>query len=85
MTDEAVQNQCIFHVFDGLREGLSYFSRPSRVALIYAVSPDKPVRIYDPQYLLQGHEPKLRELYITGRNGQVASSEITGIPGFEVV
>ena len=63
MSKESVQNQCIFHVFDGLREGLSHFSPPSRVALIYAVHPDDPIRIYDPQLLLHGHEPKLKELY----------------------
>ncbi|MEE4356198.1 MAG: DNA integrity scanning protein DisA nucleotide-binding domain protein [Desulfococcaceae bacterium] len=64
MPDSVRQNQCIYHIYDGLREGLSHFSQPSRVALIYAVSPEGPVRIYDPQYLLQGHEPKLRELYV---------------------
>lgn len=64
MKERSHQNQCIFQVFDGLREGLSRFSQPSRVAVIYAVEPDDPPRIYDPQGLLQGHEPKLRELYL---------------------
>ena len=55
---------CIFHTLDGLREGLSHFSEPSRVALIYAVRADDPIRVYDPQHLLKGHEPILRELYL---------------------
>jgi hypothetical protein len=62
--DRSQENHCIFQVFDGLREGLSRFSPPSRVALIYAVEAGEPPRIYDPQGLLQGHEPKLRELYL---------------------
>ena len=64
MPGNAKQNQCIYHIYDGLREGLSHFSQPSRVALIYATEPDSPIRIYDPQFLLQGHEPKLKELYL---------------------
>lgn len=64
MKNRSHQNQCIFQVFDGLREGLSRFSRPSRVALIYAVDPEDAPRIYDPQGLLQGHEPKLRKMYV---------------------
>ncbi len=64
MTGSAKQNQCIYHIYDGLREGLSHFSQPSRVALIYAADTDSPIRIYDPQFLLQGHEPKLKELYL---------------------
>ena len=75
----STQNHCIFHVFDGLREGLSHFSQPSRVALIYALEPDSPVRVYDPQYLLQGHEPKLIKLYLdseTWRGGGMNAQEI---------
>jgi hypothetical protein len=64
MSDESYPNMCIFHTLDGLREGLSHFSEPSRVALIYAVRPDDPIRVYDPQNLLKGHEPILKELYL---------------------
>jgi len=58
------ENRCIFEVLDGLREGLSHFSQPSRVALIYAVRRNDPLRIWDPQNLLHGHEPKLQELFL---------------------
>ena len=58
------ENQCISEVVDGVSEGLSHFSRPSRAAVIYAIHPDDPIRIHDPQGLLRGHEPRLKELYL---------------------
>jgi hypothetical protein len=64
MSDSAYENICIFHILDGLRDGLSHFSGPSRVALIYAIAPGAPLRIYDPQDLLEGHELRLREYYL---------------------
>ncbi len=63
MADNGLHTLCIYHILDGLRDGLSHFSQPSRVALLYAVSQDDPLRIYDPQNLLEGHEPKLVELF----------------------
>ncbi len=64
MSGTSFENICIFHILDGLRDGLSHFSKPSRVALIYAETPDSPPRICDPQDLLSGHEPKLQEFYL---------------------
>ncbi|UZP68901.1 DNA integrity scanning protein DisA nucleotide-binding domain protein [Desulfovibrio mangrovi] len=55
---------CIYHTLDGLREGLSHFSGPSRAALLLALHPDDPIHVLDPQFLLDGHQPKLRELFI---------------------
>ncbi len=54
----------IVNVVDGLQEGLSRFCGPTRVALVYAEKPEDPLRIYDPSRLLEGHEPRLRELYL---------------------
>ena len=62
MLNRAVKNLCIYHILDGLRIGLSHFSGPSRAALLFAEKPDDPMRIYDPQELLRGHEPKLERL-----------------------
>jgi hypothetical protein len=59
--------KCIEDTIDGLREGLSHFSGPSRAALIYAIAPTDEMHIYDPHNLLRGHEPILRELYLTSR------------------
>ncbi len=56
--------RCITESIEGLREGLSHFSGPSRTAVIYAIKPEDPICIYDPQNLLAGHELKLKELYI---------------------
>jgi len=49
---------------EGLQEGLTHFSGPSRTAVIYSIKPDDPMHIYDPQGLLTGHEPKFKELYV---------------------
>lgn len=54
----------IVNVLEGLMEGLSDFCGPTRVALIYAERPEDPLRICDPFRLLEGHEPRLKELYI---------------------
>jgi DNA integrity scanning protein DisA with diadenylate cyclase activity len=56
--------KCIEDTIDGLQNGLSHFSGSSRAALIYAITPDDQVRIYDPQNLLRGHEPIFEELYL---------------------
>ena len=54
----------LHNVLEGLRLGLCDFSGPSRVALIYAQERGAPLHIVDPQNLLQGHEPRLREYYL---------------------
>lgn len=64
MVETSFENFCVFHILDGVRDGLSHFSQPSRAALIYAETPDSPPRICDPQDLLSGHEPKLRDFYL---------------------
>jgi len=64
MKYDSIKTLCLFNVVDGLREGLSHFSGTSRAALIYAETKDSPVRVYDPQDLLDGHQPKFKELYL---------------------
>jgi len=56
--------KCIEDTIDGLQDGLSHFSGSSRAAVIYATTPDDPMRIFDPQNLLRGHEPIFEELYL---------------------
>jgi len=58
------QIQSIFHIHDGLCDGLCHFSGPSRAALIYAEKPDDPPRLYDPQGLLEGWEDLLERIYL---------------------
>ncbi|MDP2849183.1 MAG: DNA integrity scanning protein DisA nucleotide-binding domain protein [Humidesulfovibrio sp.] len=55
---------CLHTVLEGLRMGLCEFSGPSRAALIYACKPGAPLRVVDPQNLLRGHEPRIREYFI---------------------
>ena len=55
--------RCIAETIDGLCDGLSHFSGPSRSAVIYALTPHDPVYIYDPQHLLNGHEPKFKDKF----------------------
>ncbi len=59
-----ISKLCAFHIYEGLCDGLSHFSGPSRAAVIYATGAENPMLIYDPQNLLEGHEPKLKELFI---------------------
>jgi len=64
MSVNAFTCRCIAETIDGLCDGLSHFSAPSRSAVIYALMPHDPVYIYDPQNLLNGHEPKFKDLYL---------------------
>jgi len=70
MTDSVFICNCLADLSYGLCEGLSRFSGPSRSAVIYALSPQRPVFIYDPQNLLRGHEPRFQELYIDNLDWQ---------------
>lgn len=60
--------KCVAETIDGLSDGLSHFSGLSRAAVIYAIRPHDPICIYDPQNLLRGHEPKLKELYLENQD-----------------
>ncbi len=64
MKHDLYGNLCIFNIYNGLVEGLSHFSQSTRAALIYALKPGDEVLVYDPQNLLRGHEPRLKELYL---------------------
>ncbi|MBI5588988.1 MAG: DNA integrity scanning protein DisA nucleotide-binding domain protein [Deltaproteobacteria bacterium] len=57
-------SQCVSDTLNGLRDGLSHFSGPSRAAVIFCLAPESPIYICDPQHLLRGHETKFRSLYL---------------------
>lgn len=63
MTNDEFTQHCIHETLSGVREGLSRFSGPSRVAVIYALKPGDPLSIIDPQNLLRGYESRLRSMY----------------------
>lgn len=73
--NERARYNCIYHVYDGLREGLCQFSQNSRVALVFAFGPEDPPRVVDPQGLLKGHEPKLQELYLEKADWRAAAPD----------
>ncbi|WP_029893883.1 diadenylate cyclase [Desulfohalovibrio reitneri] len=85
MTGTSFVNLCIFHILDGLSDGLSHFSQPSRAALVYAVSPDDHPRVYDPQNLLAGHERKLKELYLDSDEWRETARAMTSARRTEMV
>jgi len=64
--------RCLMEILDGLQAGLSHFSGPSRTAVIFAIRPKDPVYICDPQHLLEGHEIKLKELYLDNQKWRKA-------------
>ncbi|MGE4554405.1 MAG: DNA-binding protein, partial [Desulfovibrionaceae bacterium] len=64
MAGYSFENVCIFHILDGLRDGLSHFASPTRVALLYCIEEQGKPYLWDPQDLLRGHEPKLQEFYL---------------------
>jgi hypothetical protein len=86
VVNESIKKLCIYHILDGLRDGLSHYSTQSRVGLLYAISPKDPLRIYDPQNLLRGHEPKLKEIYLDSndwrKGNQVDSLPLAGLISF---
>ena len=68
---------------DGLREGLSHFSRPSRAAAVFTKGPHDPIRVYDPLNLLRGHEPRLEELFLDSSAWRDAAPDIKDVHFFE--
>lgn len=68
-----------------MRDGLSQFSGSSRAALIYQVRPEEPLHIYDPQNLLRGHEPRLKELYLDSEGAQEEQSDFERLKPFEQI
>ncbi|WP_320170100.1 DNA integrity scanning protein DisA nucleotide-binding domain protein [Maridesulfovibrio sp.] len=85
MSSESFANLCIFHIMDGLRDGLSHFSGASRAALVYAVNPEDPLHIYDPQDLLREHEPKLQEYYFESNEWRAGSAHDDSTRLIEVI
>jgi hypothetical protein len=62
------QKLCVANIMNGVTEGLSKFSHPSRVALIFAADPDDPVKVLDPQDLLRGHGVKVHTMFFSEEN-----------------
>jgi hypothetical protein len=64
MAEDRALHLTVFHLLEGLRKGLSRFSRkPSRSALILGLAPDKPLKVYDYQNLLADHRGDIGKYY----------------------
>ena len=77
--------RCIYDILEGLREGLSLFSGPSRVAMITAVAADAPLWVCDPQGLLDGHQPRFRELFVDSHDWRHAPSLLSCLKRFDQI
>ncbi len=80
--NHSFKNLCLYHVVDGLSAGLSQFSGQSRAALVFVERAADPVRVYDPQDLLRGHEPKLSELYLEPGDWRSRGPDTTAMSSF---
>lgn len=60
--------RCIGETLQGLREGLSLFSGPSRAAVIFCLTPGSDLYILDPQDILSDHIRVLRDYFSTKNN-----------------
>ncbi|MEE4240141.1 MAG: DNA integrity scanning protein DisA nucleotide-binding domain protein [Desulfopila sp.] len=86
-------HRCLYDTLQGLREGLTHFSGPSTVAVIFALPNNNHLSIYDPDSLLRGHELKIQNFY-SGRDGKQLApryqgtsscySSIETVPPFEL-
>lgn len=80
ISDNHFRCQCVYETLYGLQEGLTHYTQqPSRVALIYAADRNDPIRIYDPLDLLQGHEPKLKKIFLDTEEWR---KDVPGIEAF---
>jgi len=57
--------QIVREILGGTRDGLSKFSGPSRVAVIYQLDDRSQLYICDPQSLLRGHESIIKSTYFS--------------------
>ena len=63
-TQYSFVRRCVSDILNGLSDGLSHFSGASRAAVVFALQPDSPMLLCDPQNLLKGHEPIFKSLYL---------------------
>ena len=63
--------RCVSDILNGLSDGLTHFSGTSRTAVIFALQPDSPMLLCDPQNLLKGHEPIFNTMYMDNQKWRV--------------
>ncbi len=63
--------RCVSDILNGLSDGLTHFSGTSRAAVIFALDPESPMMICDPQNLLKGHEPIFKKFYLDNQKWRI--------------
>lgn len=63
--------RCASDILNGLSDGLTHFSGTSRAAVIFALRPDGPMLLCDPQNLLKGHELIFNSLYLENQKWRI--------------
>ena len=76
MDQTVYKKLCVTNILNGLIEGLSKYSKPTRVAVIFAESFDTPFQIFDYHDLLRGHESKIKKIFQT--NDKEFRNELKG-------
>jgi hypothetical protein len=72
---ETFATTCIKDTLNGLRAGISHFSGPSSVAVIYSLTPESPLCIYDPDNLLEDHVTILRSHYLASDEWRIRKDD----------
>ena len=72
LPDNHFTNQVVSEILIGLRDGLTRFSGPSRVGVIYRLTVDDDYYVCDPAGLLRGHETKIRAEFFDENNSPVS-------------
>ena len=72
LPDSNFTNQVVSEILIGLRDGLTRFSGPSRVAVIYRLSVDDDFQVCDPAGLLRGHETKIKSAFFDQDNRPIS-------------
>ncbi len=73
LPDNGFTDQVVNEILIGVQDGLTRFSGPSRVAVIYRLGADGEYCISDPGGLLRGHETKIRAAFFDDRDRPVCS------------
>lgn len=66
--------RCASDILNGLSDGLTHFSGTSRVAVLFALRPDSPMMLCDPQNLLKGHQPIFKSLYVDNQKWRICEN-----------
>lgn len=72
----------VHNTLEGLRQGLSHFSGPSRVALLMAETPESPLCVCDPGRLLRGCESELAAFYLESGRWRDGAPPTAGMKAF---